>query len=245
MLENPLVIFARGFFIKEYSMRNIIRYLFLLAILSLAGCGDHSSEVAVTVKVKAVEQVENYTYLLVKGRGPAYWIAVSSTEITPGESITYEGGMLMEDFHSEELNRTFEKVLFLDALEGSQPPAMDMMPGTSHGSALKVSKMDISVDAEEGTISIAELYADPDSFDGKRIRVKGEVVKFNAAIMERNWIHIQDGSEFDGRYDLTITSQESFEVGQVLTLEGVLAINKDFGYGYSYEILIEEAKAVR
>ena len=63
--------------------------------------------------------------------------------------------------------------------------------------------------------------------------------------MERNWIHIQDGSEFDGKYDLTITSQESFEVGQVLTLEGVLAINKDFGYGYSYEILLEEATATR
>ncbi len=226
-------------------MRNIIRYLFLLAILSLAGCGDRTTEGAHTVKVKAVEQVENYTYLLVKGRGPACWIAVSSTEITPGESITYEGGLLMEDFYSEELNRTFEKVLFLDALEGSKPPAMDMMPGTSHGSALKVGKMKISVEAEEGTISIAELYANPDSFYGKRIRVRGEVVKFNAAIMERNWIHIQDGSEFDGKYDLTITSQESFEVGQVLTLEGVLAINKDFGYGYSYEILIEEAKAAR
>ena len=226
-------------------MKNFMKYLFLAAIVSLSGCKDRSIEGAHTVKVKAVEQVENYTYLLVKERGPAYWIAVSSTEITPGESITYEGGMLMEDFYSEELNRTFEMVLFLDALEGGQPPAMDMTPGTSHGSALKASKLETSVEAEEGTVSIAELYANPGSFDGKRIRVKGEVVKFNAAIMERNWIHIQDGSEFDGKYDLTITSQESFEVGQVLTLEGVLAINKDFGYGYSYEILIEEAKTAR
>ena len=226
-------------------MKNMIKYLFVAAVMCLAGCADPSSEGAHTVKVKAVEQVENYTYLLVKGRGPAYWIAVSSTEITPGESITYEGGLLMEDFHSEELNRTFEKVLFLDGIEGSQAPAMDVMPGTSHGSAVKTGKLEISLEKEEGTVSIAELYADPGSFEGKRIRVKGEVAKFNAAIMERNWVHIQDGSEFEGKYDLTMTSQESFEVGQLLIFEGILEVNRDFGYGYSYEILLEEATAER
>jgi len=226
-------------------MKNMMKCLFLAAVLSLAGCTDRSGDAAVKVKVKAVEQVQDYTYLLVKGRGPAYWIAVSSTEISPGESITYQGGLLMEDFYSKELDRTFEKVVFLDDIGGSQTSAMDMMPGTSHGSQIKTDKLELSVTAEEGTVNIAELYANPGAYEGKKLRVKGEVAKFNAAIMERNWIHIQDGTEFEGKFDLTITSQESFEVGQVLTFEGILALNRDFGYGYTYDILLEEATATR
>ena len=97
---------------------------------------------------------------------------------------------------------------------------------------------------EEGTVSIAELYDKPSAYEGKKIRVKGEVAKFNAQIMERNWIHIQDGTEFEGKYDLTVTSQQNFMVGMVVTLEGILALNRDFGYGYSYELLLEEATAV-
>jgi hypothetical protein len=34
-------------------------------------------------------------------------------------------------------------------------------------------------------------------------------------------------------------------VGQVVTFEGVLAVDMDFGYGYSYEILLEQATAAR
>ena len=210
------------------------------------GCSSPSGDGAVSVKVQAVEQVANYTYLQVKGKGPAYWIAVSSTEIEVGESITYQGGMLMEDFYSKELDRTFDKVIFLDGLEGSEAPAqMGMMPGTSRGSEVKTDRLEISLDTEEGAVSIAELYADPGAYEGKTIRVKGEVAKFNANIMERNWIHIQDGTDFEGKYDLTVTSQEMVEVGQVVTLEGILALNRDFGYGYSYEVLLENATAAR
>jgi len=214
----------------------------MLTLLVIAGgCGNPSGDGAVTVKVKAIEQVANYTYLLVKGKGPEYWIAVSSTEIQVGESITYQGGMLMENFHSKELDRTFEKVLFLDGLEGSQSSPMGGMGGTTQGSDTKTDRLETRIEAEEGTVSIAELYANPSAYEGKTIRVKGEVAKFNPNIMERNWIHLQDGTDFEGKYDLTVTSQEGFAVGQVLTVEGILALNRDFGYGYNYEILLEKA----
>ena len=208
------------------------------------GCGSPSGDGAVTVKVKAVEQVSSYTYLMVKGKGPAYWVVVTSTDIAVGESITYQGGNVMENFYSKELDRTFEKVLFLDGLEGSQASATDAMPGTSRGSDVKTDRLETSIEAEAGTVSIAELYADPAAYKGKKIKVKGEVAKFNANIMERNWVHLQDGTDFEGKYDLTITSQERFEVGQVVTLEGILALNRDFGYGYNYPVLLEKATAV-
>ena len=74
--------------------------------------------------------------------------------------------------------------------------------------------------------------------------MKGEVTKFNPSIMDRNWIHLQDGTEFEGQFDLTATSLESFKVGSIVTLEGILALNQDFGYGYMYELLLEKATAV-
>ena len=116
-------------------MKKTLQILLMLVLAVFAGCGSPSGDGAVKVKVKAVEQVENYTYLLVKGKGPEYWIAVSSTEIEVGESITYQGGMLMEDFYSKELDRTFDRVLFLDGLDGmqGQAPSMGQMPGTSPG----------------------------------------------------------------------------------------------------------------
>ena len=68
------------------------------------------------------------------------------------------------------------------------------------------------------------------------------VTKFNAEIMERNWIHLQDGTEHKGNFDLTVTSDNRVNVGDTICIEGKIALDKDFGYGYFYEIIMEEAK---
>jgi hypothetical protein len=233
-------------------MKTTMKILTIAMVAWITGCSNSGGNGPVTAKVKAVEQVENYTYLLVKGKGPAYWIAVSSTDIGVGESITYEGGMLMENFYSKELDRTFEKVLFLDGVLGGTASAMggmqsemDGMQGATRGSDIPTDKLEISPEAAEGAISIAALYEDPSSYEGKMVRVRGQVAKYNPEIMERNWVHLQDGTEYDGKYDLTVTSLEPFEVGQVITVEGILAMNRDFGYGYEYELLLEKATQVK
>ncbi|MEN8201853.1 MAG: GW dipeptide domain-containing protein [Bacteroidota bacterium] len=254
---------AKGFFfgikLKQEVMDFVKKLLFAGLILMVAGCNRSTESGLTTVKVLEVEQVANYTYLLVKARGPEYWIAVPTMEAGVGDTYQYQGGMLMEDFHSKELDRTFDEVLFLEALfSTSEPvPGTQAAPGgmagheahpavqeVTPGSKVKTQRADVSVEAAEGTTLIADLFANPGDFDGKTIRVKGEVTKYNAAIMQRNWVHIQDGTEHEGKFDLTATSIESFEVGIIVTLEGVLAINKDFGYGYSYEILLEQARAI-
>jgi len=110
---------------------------------------------------------------------------------------------------------------------------------------LKVEKLKTDVEAIEGSISIGDLFEDPAKFEGQTIVVSGEVAKYNPAIMNLNWVHLQDGTEFEGKYDLTITSSDAFEVGQVVSIQGVVALNRDFGSGYSYEVLLENATAVR
>ncbi len=233
----------------------------IAAVVMLAGaCSNSSTGEFTTIKVKEVEQVSGYTYLLVKSKGPEYWVAVPTMEAAPGETYHYKGGMLMQDFHSKDLDRTFKEVIFLEVLlddlqastEVPDQMATSPMSGANPqgsqdatpGSKTLVEKSDVAVEAGEGCISVSELFANPESFEGKTIRVKGEVTKFNPAIMERNWAHIQDGTEHDGKFDLTLTSEESFVVGTIVTVEGVLALNKDFNYGYSYELLLEKAKAV-
>ena len=226
-------------------MRNLfIAGLFLI----IASCTSNTTDGFTTVNVKEVEQVGSYTYLLVKAKGPEYWVVVPSMEASPGETYKYQGGMLMQDFYSKEMDRTFDKVVFLEAIfaENNMPASASApAPQTeAHGGKVAVEKSSVNVEAGEGTIAISDLFSDPKAYDGKTIRVKGEVTKFNPAIMDRNWVHLQDGTEFEGKYDLTATSMESFEEGGIVTLEGILAVNKDFGYGYSYEILLEKATAV-
>lgn len=222
---------------------NIRNVLISGLILLMFSCGNQSESGLTEVTVQEVEQVSAYTYLLVKGKGPEYWIAVPSMEAKAGEKYQYQGGMLMEDFYSKDLDRTFEKVVFLEALfseETASPHAQEVTPG----SQTVIEKTAVSVEKVEGTVSIADIYKNPSAYEGKSIKVRGEVTKFNEAIMNKNWAHIQDGTEFEGKFDLTLTSLESFEVGSIVTVAGVLALNLDFGYGYSYEVLLEAATAL-
>lgn len=245
-------------------MKNLKSVVIAGIVMLLTACGSSTNSEFTTVKVKQVEQVVGYTYLFVKAKGPEYWLAVTTMEASPGETYHYKGGMLMQDFFSKELDRTFKKVIFLeDIFLGEASELMDVVAaaagpessphlgmgttqgmGATQGSKLSIEKSDITVDHVDGAIVISDLFSDPSAYEGKTIRISGEVVKFSPAIMERNWIHIQDGTEYGGKYDLTVTSEEYFELGSFITVEGVLALNKDFGYGYSYEILLEKATAL-
>jgi hypothetical protein len=114
----------------------------------------------------------------------------------------------------------------------------------SHGGMVKAEKANVTVTPCEGCIKLADLLANKKSYSGKTIKVTGAVTKFNSGIMGKNWIHIQDGSEFKGEFDLTITTDAVTEVGQTVTFEGAIALDRDFGYGYVYSILMEDGKPV-
>ena len=105
-------------------MKKTMKLVLVVVLAIMTGCASPAGDGLVTAKVKTVEQVPNYTYLEVKAKGPAYWVALPTKEIAVGSVISYRGGMLMEDFQSKELNRTFEKILFLEGLDGDSPSGM-------------------------------------------------------------------------------------------------------------------------
>lgn len=119
------------------------------------------------------------------------------------------------------------------------------MGQASAGSKVVPEKANVSIVPCEGCIKIADLITGKKEFAGKTIRIKGSVTKFNAEIMGKNWVHLQDGTESDGVYDLVITTDKAVSVGDIVTFEGKIILDKDFGYGYFYSILMEEGKIVQ
>lgn len=202
-----------------------------------AAAGSHQ------VKVEEVVQTSNYTYLKVSDNGAEKWIAVTRQEAAPGETYYYGSELEMRNFESKELKRTFESVYFVSDLSKEPLVSNNTMPASQ--GKVELAKTDgISVAPAAG-ISIADLYAKADEYAGKTLKMKGQVVKVNDEIMDRNWVHIQDGTGSADNFDLTITTHEKVEVGATVTFEGTIATKKDFGYGYFYELIMEDGKLVQ
>ena len=196
------------------------------------------------VVVQEVIQAKQYTYLRVKDADKVIWLAVEAMEAKQGETYYYEGGFKMKNFKSKELDRTFDSVLFLDKISKDPSSANSSTaenPHKSGGSMIKVTKSDVKVDKAQGGITIAELYANKKNYEGKSVIVKGKVVKYTPGVMGKNWFHLQDGTDLNGKFDLTVASDVEVKVGDIVTVEGKITLDKNIGFGYVYEVLIENA----
>jgi hypothetical protein len=202
------------------------------------------------ILVEEVIQTTNYTYLHGKENDSDQWLAVPTMDAQAGNTYYYIGGLPMKKFESKELHRTFDVVLFLNKV--SDEPMDNKPAGKTVGAhrtdsvyqrkASPVTKKDIKIVAEKDVITIGELFAKKDMYAGKTVKVKGQVTKYNPAIMDKNWVHLQDGTEGNGKFDLIVTTPAEVKVDDIVTLEGVISLNKDFGYGYSFEVMMEDAK---
>ncbi len=204
------------------------------------------------VTVKEVIQASSYTYLNVEENNENFWIAVNKGDYEVDAILYYDEGLQMNDFESKDLQRTFETIYFVQGISdqptlpgaASQPSMGHSQPSMSQPQKPTLEKLEIKIDPATGGISIGELYANRDNYKDKVVKIKGQVTKFNPSIMGKNWIHIQDGSADAGNFDLTITTAQVVNVGDVVTFEGKIYLDKDFGAGYAYEVIMEEATKV-
>ncbi len=196
------------------------------------------------VSITEVIQTSNYTYLQVDENNSKFWIAVVKTDSKPGDSVYYTSAYEMKDFVSKELGRTFPSIFFVQDPSNKLMSASPAAPQSMTPQKAEIKKWsEVSVTTPKGGMTIADLYKNPGNFAGKTVIIRGVVTKFNSQIMNKNWIHIQDGTDFSDKFDLTVTTMDSVVVGVQATFKGVIAVNKDFGAGYSYEVIMEEAKA--
>jgi hypothetical protein len=196
------------------------------------------------VVVEDVMHTTTYTYLNVNENGTVFWIAIPRMDVEKGKTVYYSGGYEMPNFQSKELNRTFETLYLVQEITDTPTkPEKMMQPSKESGKRAPVQEEALNIKPQAGEISIADLYSKMDSYSGKTVKIRGKIVKVNEGIMGKNWAHIQDGSKFENGFDLTVTTIESVKLGDVVSFEGVITLNKDFGAGYFYEVIMEDAKA--
>lgn len=226
-------------------MKKLLSILIVL-IAPLVSAADRSTTPAqaaaptvFTGEVLEVQQVESYTYLRLKTRDGETWAAINRAPVTKGTTVTIEDAMVVNNFESRAMKKTFQTIVFGN-LAGTNPHA---------GMARPAAAVPVAPDAKVAKASgpnaktVAEITTQAASLKDKTVLVRGKVVKYNAGIMGRNWIHLRDGSgsAASNSNDLLITSMNDVKVGDVVTARGIVRTDKDFGSGYVYKVIVEEA----
>jgi hypothetical protein len=215
---------------------------------------------AATVQGTVLETMDaaNYTYVHVKAATGDIWAATLAFKVAVGDTVVVPLENPMQNFHSAALKRDFPLIYFASNItkpgEMGQPaaglppghPATQAGAGTAAapGAGSAEPKLIDPVAPAPGGVTVANIWANRKSLSGKLVTVRGKVVKYNGGIMGLNWVHIQDGSGSvaDGTHDITVTSSTEARVGDVVTVTGTVAIDRDLGAGYSYPVILQGAK---
>ena len=246
-------------------MKNIVMIFALIGVLVLTGAigisyagpsmlaephMDTSSNQTVpflTGKVAETMDSGGYTYIHLEQDGTKVWVAIPITQVTLGQDVSIMPGFTMINFYSKTLKRTFERVVFAGGLkeDASKSTGMHHGGGSEPAAAPAKESKDIKVDKAEdpNAYTVAELHSKRAELNEKSVVLRGEVTKVSQAILGKNWIHIEDGSgdAEDETRDITVTSQDIPSIGDTVTVKGILRKDKDYGSGYFYPVIVEEA----
>jgi hypothetical protein len=216
----------------------------LLALGLLTGstwAGTTAITNSVTGKVLEVRNVEQYTYLRLKTVGGELWAAVQRADIRKGSRVTIEHTMEMKNFESKTLKQTFPTILFGNLADG--PGSAHAHPAAPVGNADTGDTTAVALATGANAHTVQEIVTRAMELNDQSVQVRGRVVKYNPEIMGKNWVHLRDGSgsQNDQSNDLLVTTMSSAQVGDIVTVSGTVHTNKDFGAGYAYKVIIEDA----
>jgi hypothetical protein len=188
------------------------------------------------------------------------WAATQQTAVSVGDVVQMGTAMPMADFTSKTLGRTFDVVYFVDGLQNLSAPAgagsqgaaalPEGHPGTEMPAGHPAVDAEAGAQAADTTVAavepgqdIAWVHANRDELAGQQVSLRGKVVKYNEGILGWNFIHLQDGSgdAGDGSNDLTITTKATTAVGETIVVTGNVILDKDFGAGYTFPVMVEDA----
>jgi hypothetical protein len=209
------------------------------------GSASVNDPAALSGKVVETMNAGGYTYVCLEKKGVKTWVAVPETKVTVGKEMSFQPGVEMRNFPSKTLNRTFESIYFSGGAMNVSKGDEKKSAAAVHGSSVASSGEKISVKKAEGkdAYTVAEIHSKKESLNEKKVVVRGKVVKVSSGIMGKNWIHLQDGTgnAESGTNDIIATSQESAGVGDIVTVKGTVYKDKDFGSGYKYSVIMEQA----
>ena len=239
-----------------------MRRSFLFAGFFLICASPARAQEVVSGKVAETMDSGGYTYVrLVQGKDSS-WVAMPKQKVKVGDQLSLGGGVVMHNFKSKSLKRTFKKIIFSQgpvaaggmcpdeaaapSAPGAAAPAKSSAKPLAHGAAAALRGKSAKAEGPDA-VTVAEIFSRRKELAGKTVSVRGRVVKVSLEIMGRNWVHLQDGSgdAKAGTHDLLVTTSEEARMGETVTARGTVARDKDFGSGYSYVVLLEEASFKR
>ena len=215
------------------------------------------------IRGKIVEKIDasQYTYLRLKTAEGEAWTAVPKTAKSVGETAGIVAPMWMENFKSDTLGRSWERIAF-GTLEGeapaeAAPPARPAAgPGAgmfaaaaaampvAHPATAPVDPVPLAVAKASGPQgrTIADIYARKVQLKDKTVSVRGKVVKATNGVLGKNWLHLRDGTGKGGSDDLAVASNDTASVGETVVISGLVHLDRDLGSGYHYDVLVEDAR---
>lgn len=212
---------------------NRFKILVLIALLTTTLFGKNVREAF----VEETLQGGSYTYMKVKDTKSSYWIAVSRVDgVKKGDEIRFTEEMVVEKLNSKALKRDFKNIVF----------ASNLMYRTAlkenKNLALITQHSDSSVFKNKNTITVKDAILQREANKDKLISIRGQVAKVSKNILNKNWIHIQDGTGSNGVVERVVfTSTDEPKLGSIITATGFVRVEKNFGSGYVYKIIVENA----
>ncbi len=182
-----------------------------------------------------------YTYVHIDTGTETVWAAGPTSTVQVGEVLSISQRMPMRNFHSKSLNRDFDVLYFVDKLGEPTNAATNIQQPHNKLSTPSTVKLDIDIAPIDGGKTIAEILEQKSSLSDQSVKVRGKIVKYTRQVLGKDWIHIRDSS---GEGDLTITTNSRVSLGDVVVAEGVIKLNRDFGFGYVYDVLMEDATVI-
>ena len=202
-------------------------------------------------KILEIKPVMGYKYLKVNENGTIRWVAISNAPVKVGQMIGYDKKTIMKNFKSKILGKTFKEIIFAnDIYLQRQSPLFSSLKDTLMTNKEPSSSKDIDDKkpskpfVKKESYTVEEVHIWRKYLKNKTITVKGKIYKVAKNIMKRDWVHLGDGTgnEKDLSDDLVFTATNTnLKRGQEIKASGVVKVDKDFGYGYFYPVIVEDA----
>ena len=211
-----------------------------------------------------VMQVPEYTYLKLKvSDGRERWAAIATQSIEKAAKITILAETTLHQFESKALHRSFDEIAFGSVYDPSTTAANAACPtgngpsqspgnqaahahGSNNSEATDVPVRPLPRAPGKNGHTVSEILSMREALSGKRVRLRATVVKATYDVLGKTFIHLRDstGDSSSSTNDLAVTTALRPNKGDTLLLEGTLAVNKDFGSGYHFDALLEDAEVV-
>ena len=196
------------------------------------------------IRGRIAERIDTaqYTYLRLTTSSGEVWAAVPKTDKAVGAEVTVANVAWMENFKSNSMGRTWERIAFGTLDEGA-PQSPHAHPPAS--APVDVGSVKVARAAGPSGITIAGVWERKASLKGRRVSVRGKVVKATNGILGKNWLHLRDGTGQGASADLTVASTDEASVGDTVLVDGVVQLDRDLGAGYHYDVIVEDAKIAK